>query len=329
MRADRLLSLLSLLQTRGRMTTDRLAEELEVSRRTVIRDLYALRVAGFPVNTERGPRGGCSLDDDFRNRLLSLNQAELSALFMTSIPAPLVELGVARDLKGALLKLSASLPATRGDVERRVRQRVHLDSIPWAATREPVRHLSALHRAALEDRWVRVTFERARQIRSERHIAPYGLVAKATTWYVIWAGDDGRLRVDRVSRILEADLEDRAFERPADFDLAKFWSAWCERQEANGSRFEVTACVSDAALDALRSVAAVRVDAMPANRTPTDSVRPHRVRMTFGSIEEARGDLLAFGGSVDVVEPLALRLTLADFAQQTLDVHRAPRATSA
>jgi len=194
MRADRLLSLLMLLQTRGRMTATRLADELEVSERTIYRDLYALRVAGFPVYTDRGPGGGCRLEETFRNRLTGLNTSETEALFMTSIPAPLVELGVAPSLKGALLKLAAALPAGREGAQERVRQRIHLDPLPWSYTAQATPHLATLHRAAFDDRLVDVTFQRIQRIRSDQRIAPYGLVAKATSWQVVWAGPDGAIR---------------------------------------------------------------------------------------------------------------------------------------
>ena len=124
MRADRLLSLLMFLQNRGRTTADRLAEELEVSRRTVVRDLYALRVAGFPVYTERGPHGGVYLHEDFRMKLTDLTQDELSALFTLSVPAPLADLGVGGEAKAALMKWSAALPRGRRSVGLDVRRRL-------------------------------------------------------------------------------------------------------------------------------------------------------------------------------------------------------------
>lgn len=323
MRADRLLLLMTLLQTRGPLTTERLAEELEVSRRTVLRDLYALRVAGFPVCTTRGPAGGCSLDEEFRNRLLHLSHAELSALFMTNVPAPLADLGVAGDLRGALLKLAASLPAAKSGIEERVRQRIHLDAVPWSEPSQPTQHLETLHQAVLEDRWVRATLERAFHIRSERRMAPYGLVAKATTWYVVWVGEDGHVRVDRVSRVLAAELEKATFSRQEGFDLAGFWDEWCRRRRESEPRLDVIVLASAPALEKLRGASAW-VESAPdiePEGSPGDA-RPHRVRLAFGTIEEARAHLLALGGSVEVLEPLALRLTVADFAEQAADVYR-------
>jgi len=206
MRADRLLSLLTFLQNRGRTTTDRLANELEVSRRTIIRDLYALRVAGFPVYTERGPYGGVYLHEDFRVRLTDLTPDELAALFTFSVPAPLADLGMGVKAKGALLKLAAALPQTRQGVERDVRSRLYLDPNPWHASRELVPTLSTLRQAVWEDRWLRAMLLRARQIPVEHEIAPYGLVAKGRVWYVIWRRRNGELRVDRASDVIEARL---------------------------------------------------------------------------------------------------------------------------
>jgi len=322
MRADRLLLLLALLESRGRLTTDHLARELEVSRRTVLRDVFALRVAGFPVNSVAGPGGGCWLEDSFRNRLLHLSRDEIAALFSLSVPSPLVELGVGGDLKGALLKLSAALPASGDGAGRRAKPRVHLDSAPWTAPTDSAQYLALLHRAVLEDRWVRATFLRARTIRSSRRIAPYGLVAKATTWYVVWAGEDGRLRVDRAVGIVEAELLRDTFSRPARFDLEEFWTAWCREQEGSGPQLTVTARVSRAAFDALRQET-LAPEEMPDAADPHDVVRPYCIRLTFRSVEEARAQLLAYGGSVEVLEPLALRLTLADFAIQTAEVYAA------
>lgn len=319
MRADRLLSLLMLLQTRGRMTASRLADELEVSERTVYRDLYALRVAGFPVYTERGPSGGCRLEETFRNRLTGLNASETEALFMTSIPAPLVELGVAPSLKGALLKLAAALPAGREDAQERVRQRIHLDPLPWSYAAQPTPHLATLHRAAFDDCLVDVTFQRIQRIRSDQRIAPYGLVAKATAWHVVWAGQDGRMRVDRVDRVLEARITEIGFDRPPDFDLPAFWQAWCLQHAANRPRFLVTLRADDTVAALAGEQWGDSVESI--EETSGDDRR--LLRVSFASLEDARAQFLALGGAVEVIEPRALRLSLADFARQSLKQHAA------
>ena len=138
MRADRLLSLLMLLQTRGRMTAQALADELEVSVRTVYRDIEALSSAGVPVYADRGPGGGCALVDNYRTHLTGLHEGEVRALFMASMPSALADLGLGADLKAALLKLLAALPAERRHDDQWVRQRIFLDWESWQkATASP------------------------------------------------------------------------------------------------------------------------------------------------------------------------------------------------
>jgi predicted DNA-binding transcriptional regulator YafY len=312
-RADRLLALLMFLQNRGRTTTDRLAEELEVSRRTVIRDLYALRVAGFPVYTERGPGGGVYLHQDFRMKLTDLTHDEVAALFALNVPAPLADLGMGAEAKGALLKLAAAQPAARRGVERDVRSRLYLDPDPWNASRVALPTLSALRRAVWEDRWARTTFLRAHLVPIEREIAPHGLVAKGTRWYVVWRGRDGELRVDRVAAALGAELLDEQFERPPGFDLQEFWTTWASAYEASRPFFRAVVRVRSDVLSQLEHDLGRHVER--AGAAQPDS--PHvEMEMTFDDFEQARALLLSCGGAVEVLDPPALRLSLVDYAEQ-------------
>jgi len=318
MRADRLLSLLMLLQNRGRTKTDRLAEEIEVSRRTVIRDLYALRVAGFPVYTERGPYGGVYLHEDFRVKLTDLTQGELAALFTLGVPAPLADLGMGTEVKGALLKLAAAVPAGRQDVERDVRSRLYLDPNPWHASRETIPALSVLRQAVWEDRWVRATLLRMRQIPVKHEIAPYALVAKGRTWYVVWQRHDGALHVDRASNVIKAEMLEERFDRPPGFDLASYWKAWATAHEASQWFFSVSLVVSSEALPHLERDLGRRIQQTGEIERGSSRVA---VRIEFDHFEHARATLLAYGGAVEVIEPDALRLSIADFAKRILETY--------
>ncbi len=318
MRADRLLSLLMFLQNRGRTTTERLAEALEVSRRTVIRDLYALRVAGFPVYTERGPHGGVYLHEDFRMKLTDLTTDELEALFTLSVPAALSDLGMEAEARGALLKLAASLPAARRNVERDVRSRIYLDPDPWRASRMAIPTLAVLRQAAWEDRRALATFLRARRVRIEREIAPYGLVAKGKSWYVVWAGEDGKVRVDNATSVTDAVLLDSTFTRPAEFDLPGFWTAWSASYEASRSVFEAYLRASPAVLPLLERDARRPIE--PGR--PSDGSEWVEAIVAFDSFEQARGALLACGGAAEVIGPDALRLSVEDYGRQTFRVYR-------
>jgi predicted DNA-binding transcriptional regulator YafY len=172
-----------LLQTRGRMTARDLATELEVTERTIYRDLTALSAAGVPVYAERGPGGGVALVEEYRTTLTGLTPDEARALFMMSVPAPLTQLGVGQEFKAALLKLSASLPDSRRAEQGRARQRILLDSAWWFQSGEDVPCLQTVQQALWADRPLRL------QVRwdffdtqFEQEAEPYGLVAKASVW---------------------------------------------------------------------------------------------------------------------------------------------------
>ena len=318
MRADRLLSLLMLLQTRGRMTAQELAGELETSVRTIYRDIDALSTAGVPVYAERGPGGGCALLDSYRTNLTGLTEDEVRALFMLSIPAPLAELGVSQELKAALLKLSAALPAARRHDESHVRQRIHLDWAGWHQPEEPVPHLQTLHQAVWQDRKLHVTYPvqigpYARQF--ERLVDPYGLVAKAGAWYLVCAGD-GRMRVQRVSRILEAHVASERFERPADFDLAVFWEHWCARQEESRPSYPVTARISPDLVPLLPLYFGERIHTAIAQAGPPNAGGWITLTLPFETAQAARERILGLGGAVEILEPEPLRKSVIDYAMQ-------------
>lgn len=318
MRADRLLSLLMLLQTRGRLTADRLADELEVSVRTIYRDIYALRVAGFPVDSERGLGGGCFLHADYRMRLTDLTQDELAALFTMAVPSPLVDLGVGQEAKGALLKLAAALPSGRRHVEQSVRNRFHLDPQPWHATSDPMPILTVLRDAVWSDRWVEITLQRIRGICATRTIAPIGLVSKGTLWYVVWRGQDDQMHVDRVSSIIRVDLLSEHFERPEEFDLPDYWAQWAANYEARRPSFLVLACVDEVVISSLTKelgLDCIWQEGVFARRGRS------LVNLEFESFEQARSLLLGYGGAVEVQAPDALRLSIADFGRQIASVY--------
>jgi predicted DNA-binding transcriptional regulator YafY len=321
MRADRLLSLLMLLQTRGQLTAERLSRELEVSVRTVYRDIYALRVAGFPVYSERGAGGGCYLHEDYRMRLTDLTQDELMALFTMAVPAPLVDLGVGQNAKGALLKLAAALPAARKSVESFVRNRIQLDPQSWRPSLAPIPTLSRLREGVWSDRWMRVTFLRMQRIHTSREIAPLALVAKEKRWYVIWIGRDDEMHVDHASAIIEAELTEEVFERPGTFDLPSYWADWSERHAANRPSFSVTVRVESVLIPSF--ISELGSECVHCSE---DADGYALARLSFEYYQQARSLILRFGGAVEVLAPEALRRSIADFAEQIASVYAGPRS---
>ncbi len=237
MRADRLLSILLLLQTRGQMTAQQLAVELEVSQRTIYRDIDALSIAGVPVYAEHGPEGGFALLDSYRSQLTGLTSDEMSALLMLGVPGQLADLGLRQKLQAAFLKLSASLSEVQRREKVYMNQRIYLDSAPWFHSDEPVPHLPLIQQAVWQDRKLAVTYRRQDGEGRQRLIEPYGLVAKAGIWYLVRTvtGRQGKtyMGVYRVSRLQDVMPSDEHFVRADDFDLVAFWQGGCAEFESS------------------------------------------------------------------------------------------------
>ena len=321
MRADRLLSLLMLLQTRGRMTAAQLADELEVSERTIYRDMDALSIAGVPVYGEPGPEGGYALVESYRTNLTGLNEAETRALFMLSVPAPLTELGVTGELKAALRKLAAAVPDSRRGEEERARQRIHLDSRWWFQGQEPVPHLGVLHQAVWDDRRLNLTYRHIIGIPIQQVADPYGLVAKAGVWHLIYAAE-GLVRVLPVGRVIEVESLSEGFQRPGDFDLAGFWRDWCAEHEARRVGYPAIVRVSPEMAPFLAYYFGHGVREALDEASPPDAQGWITVRLFFERLEEARARILGLGAGAEVPEPVALRLSVADHAEQIARLYR-------
>jgi predicted DNA-binding transcriptional regulator YafY len=313
--------MLMLLQARGQMTAQELAAELEVSVRTIYRDLDALSAAGVPVYAERGPGGGCALLDSYRTSLTGLTPDEVRALFMLSIPAPLAELGVDEELRAALLKLAASLPRSRQPDEARARQRIHLDSNGWFETREAVPHLRTLHDALWQGRRVRLGYQLPFETTASWMVEPYGLVAKTSTWYLVCARR-GHIHAYRVSQVVAAEILEEAFDYPAGFDLGAFWREWCAQVEGNRPRYPVTLRVSPELIPWLQHLFGEGIGREVVTAGSPDEEGWIEVSLVFESLEEARQRLLGFGGAVEVLGPQPLRESVLDHARQMVAVYQ-------
>ncbi|MFF4836279.1 helix-turn-helix transcriptional regulator [Streptomyces sp. NPDC001315] len=316
MRADRLLSLLLALQSRGQMTARRLATELEVSVRTVYRDLEALGAAGVPVVASGGPGGGCRLLDGWRSPLLGISAEEATALLAVSAGGPLERIALGEALPQARLKLLASLPAASRDRTNAAAARFHIDTQAWFRSPELVPHLPALVEAVRQDRRLRITHDARDGHTTTRTVDPFGLVAKAGVWYLV-ARSARAPRAHRVSRIAAAELLPGIFTRPADFDLAGFWSRWTTEFEASLDRLPVTVRLTSAGLAALPEVLGDTTSAARATSDPEAGW--HRLVLHFDSPLAACRRLLGFGPDAEVLEPAEVRQQLLDKARRTAD----------
>ena len=320
MRADRLLSLLMLLQTRGQMTAEELARELEVSERTIYRDIDALSMAGIPIYGEPGPEGGFALLNSYRTSLTGLTEGEVRALFMLNIPAPLADLGVSQELRTALLKLSAALPDSLRHDEVKVRQRFHLDAAWWRQGEEQLPYLSIIHNALWQNRQLHIVYHTTVGVKVSRLVAPYGLVAKAGVWYVV-CGRKEAIHVHRVSDLLLVNAADETFVHPADFDLAAFWSNWCEAYESLLDCFTVKVRVAPTFIAELPWHLGNQIHNKLSQAGPPDEAGWIELELSFASFEDARKRLLGFGRGVEILEPFALRRSVLDYAEQIVALY--------
>ncbi len=318
MRADRLLSIMMLLQARGQLTAQVLAQELEVSERTIYRDVEALSMAGVPVYSEAGPGGGIGLLESYRTTLTGLTDAEAAALFLLSIPAPLEEVGLSADLRSALRKLAAALPVSQRDAQATHRY-LHIDAAGWRAGGDATPHLAALHAAVTQAQPVQLSYRRLSGAEIVVAVEPYGLVAKAGVWHLVYARG-GRLQVIALADVAAVQRLPGAFARPPDFDLARFWAGWCARTEGSRAIFTAVVRVAPVLLPDLTRHFGTTA-AVAAITAPCDGRGWATLTLTFASFEAARAQLLALGGAVEVLEPLPLRRSLADFAAQVVSLY--------
>ncbi|WP_248837621.1 WYL domain-containing protein [Frankia sp. AgKG'84/4] len=324
MRASRLLSVLMLLQTRGKLTARQLAEELAVSVRTVHRDLESLAEAGVPVVADRGAAGGYRLLAGYRTRLTGLTADEADSLFLAGLPTAADDLGLGALAATAELKLLAALPPPLRERAGRARERFHLDAPGWFRATERTPALAEVAAAVWAQRRIRVRYQRWRAPREvERLLDPLGVVLKSGTWYLIAVAvpatppDESPTepRTYRVGKILSLTATDERFDRPADFDLAGYWAGWTSRYEAGVYRAEATVRLSPTGLTMAPYRLAPAVSR--AIRDTAGAPEPDgwvRARVPIESVRHATGELLTLGPDLEVLDPPELRDALAHAA---------------
>lgn len=303
MRADRLLSILMLLQVHRRLTARELAERLEVSERTILRDMDALSGAGVPVVAERGKGGGWGLLDDYQTTLTGLNLTEVQALFLPKPTHFLADLGWSQAFEAALLKLLAALPAANRQQVERVSQRIHVDPNGWHHWDEEMTAFPILQTAVWQDRQVYLSYDRGNGQRVERLVSPLGLVAKGSIWYLVAATGEA-VRSYRISRVQNAALTDSSCDRPPNFNLAEYWQQSTTEFKAALPYYGVTVRVAPEAIAWLRwGGYFARIEQMDA----PDAEGWIPVSLRFDVEKAACAYVLGFGAQMEVIEPLELR----------------------
>ncbi|WP_030371786.1 helix-turn-helix transcriptional regulator [Streptomyces rimosus] len=321
MRAARLIRMVLLLQSRPSMTAAELARELEVSERTVARDVLSLSEAGVPVYADRGRAGGYRLIGGYRTRLTGLGRSEVEALFLSGVPAALRDMGLADAASAARLKVSAALLPELRDAADGAAQRFHLDAPAWYREPATPELLPTVADAVWDNRRVAARYRR-KDAEVERELEPYGLVLKAGVWYLA-ARSGTDVRVYRIDRFTSVTLLDDRFTRDPDFDLPAFWAERAAQFARSILRDEVTVRLTPTGARQLRHVTdrAGADEALAAAGEPDEQGRI-TVTLPVESLDVAFSQLLGLGPEGEVLAPAALRERFAAAAARTYGLYR-------
>lgn len=314
------MSLLLLLQAKGRMTAQALADELEVSVRTIYRDVESLHAAGVPLYGDAGPSGGYQLLDGYRTRLTGLTEQEAESLFLAGLPGPAAELGLGDAVSAAQLKLMAALPSSMRDRASRMAERFHLDAPAWYYDPERSPFLEVVADAVWRGRPLEVEYRRWQAPEDvTRVLRPLGLVLKAGRWYLVAQGAS-RISTYRVSQIQAVSVLDEPFERPEGFDLAAHWAASLEDFQARQYTGEATIRLSPDGFESFASSVLPAV-ARAAEESAVDDGSGVVVTIPTESIGHATGMLLRLGGEVEVLAPDELRSRMAEEVRRLASIY--------
>ena len=310
MRASRLLSILTTLQAKGHVTAQALADECDVSLRTIYRDVDALSAAGIPIYSLQGSSGGYRLLDGYRVRLNGLSPTEAEALFLAGLTRQAADLGMGAAAASARTKLLAALPeAMRSGA---MKTRFHFDAPAWFAEAETLDHLPAVADAVWNQHPIRMLYQ-SRKAGGMRRVEPLGVVLKGGVWYLI-ARAKAEIRTFRISRISQMTVLDDRFDYPDGFDLEGYWTESTRRYEDGLHPNQAEIRLSPLGLDMMEDVLppAVRTGAVIAGHADADGWR--RVTLSVGSVANAALDLLRFGANAEVISPAELRTQMAEIA---------------
>ncbi|MFF9022610.1 helix-turn-helix transcriptional regulator [Streptomyces eurythermus] len=317
MKSDRLLSILLLLQTRGRVPAPELAERLQVSVRTIYRDVEALSAAGVPVYTERGRHGGIGLLTGFRTDVTGLTADESRALFVLAAQGAHAALGLDAALASALRKVMAALPAPHRPAAEVTSRRVLVDATRWKSGPEQAADLAVLQDAVFSDRRLRLRYRHSGEREARTYtVDPYGLVAKAGVWYLV-ADRRGRPRLFRADRVRRARLLDEPVRRRPGVELADAWEELRRRVEEREGGVEVTVRVRREVADMFRRMAAAQLTAEPEDDGESPWVT---ARLAYPALRAVR-QLLAFSDRVELLDPPEARAELVAGARSVLALY--------
>ncbi len=314
-RADRLFQIVQFLRGGRLVTARQLSERLEVSERTIYRDIDALSAAGIPVYGDSGPGGGFRLFDGYRTKLTGLDSDETEAMLLVGLPGAAQAMGLGDAANRARNKLLVALPGTDGDKASRIAGRFHLDTADWYRAARPTPLLVRVARAVLDRQLLTMTYQ-SWTVKREWTVEPFGLVLKAGNWYLV-ANAKRKIRSFNVADIHALDVLPDRFSPPAEFDLATWWAESAQSFEKRLRPGTAILRASPVGLQRLRLLGSFAGEAV-AKAEPTGNDGWHIVKLPLETIESAAPALLGIGPEIDVIEPVALGVEIARLAKLVL-----------
>lgn len=316
MRADRLLSIIFLLQKHHHLKAKQLSEQLGVTERTIYRDVEALSLAGVPIYTQTGKDGGIFLDEYYRTEMAWFTGAGLQTLMATGTASPLSDLGMQSAVDNALVKLLSLLPYRRQQEAQVMAQRLYLDPTGWYGITEAHPALSVIKEAVWRDAVIEVAYENWQGDKQARQLAPYSLVYKSDRWYLVARPyPDGTMRTYRVSRINDVKITSTHFDRDLNFDIADYWEQASEAFLQRIPIYPVILRVHPDTMTYFNHMMAGRYEIL------VDDGGWLTLRVTYTVFEEARTSVLGLATHVEVLEPTELHDTVIAMAQAIVAKH--------
>ncbi len=318
MQSSRLLSILILLQSRGRLSAQALAREFEVSQRTIYRDIDRLSAAGVPVYGDKGPGGGFELLENYRTRLTGLDQAEAQTLFLIGNPKLALDMGLGKEVQATRNKLLAALTERGRQTANQTQSYFHIDPSDWYRSYQSLPQLPILTRALTQQRKVSLQYQSWTAAR-HWHLEPLGLVLKASTWYLVAKGPK-HIATYKVENVADIVLLEETFGRPADFDLSSYWTAHVAEFEARIRPYLAQIRVTQTGLRYLRDLGDYGKAAAD-KAAPTDQTDWYETTLPYETTDQAARLFLSFGTEVQAIAPLDLRARIAWLCEQVVQSH--------
>lgn len=318
MRAERLLNIMILLQTQGKMTTKELSNKLEVSQRTILRDMDALSISGIPVFAERGKTGGWRLMDNFRSQLAGMKLEDMKSLFILPSDQMLEELGLLTGKLDIRQKLLASLPSATQNEAQNFLEKIYLDTGTWKPSKDVTSVLHSIQNALWQDKKLKIEYEKTNGNRSKRILCPLGLVLKGSVWYLVAMNDANEFRSFRVSRIIQVEMLSDCFTRPQHFSLPQYWKQSKLNFVESLPSIEVKVLAHKELLGRMlftdKFVEQIHEDICSREQWV-------RLSLQFNTEQEAIEYIIGFGGRMKLLEPADMIPEIIQQAKSVIKMH--------